>query len=259
MMSKETARVALVTGAARGIGAGAAVHLARAGMDVAVAVRSEPSAAEVVSAVRAQGRRAAVIACDVSSIADAANAVDRTVATLGRLDVLVNNAGVINPIGRIAEADDADWERNIQVNLVGPFNMVRAALPVMVAAGGGTIVNLSSGAAHRALEGWSAYCAAKAGLAMFTQSIALEYGIRGIRVFGFAPGTTDTEMQSIIRSSGINPISRLQRSDLVPVDEPAAAIVYLCSPQADDLVGKELTLNDSELRRRVGIRLLQSA
>jgi 3-oxoacyl-[acyl-carrier protein] reductase len=114
----------------------------------------------------------------------------------------------------------------------------------MMAAGGGTIVNVSSGAAIRPLEGWSAYCSAKAGLHMLTRAIALETAGKGIRVFGFQPGTTDTDMQVLIRASGVNPVSQIPRENLTPVAHPAAAIVYLCTPAADDLNGQEFSLRD---------------
>src|SRR5262249_40165607 len=154
-------------------------------------------------------------------------------------DALINNAGVIEPIATVADSDPAAWARNIEINLIGAYNPVRALLPRMIKAGGGTIVNVSSGAAVRPLEGWSAYCAAKAGLAMLTRSIALENASDGIRVFGFQPGTTDTDMQVTIRASGVNMISQIPRANLTPVAHPAAAIVYLCTPEADDLVGQE--------------------
>jgi NAD(P)-dependent dehydrogenase (short-subunit alcohol dehydrogenase family) len=109
-------------------------------------------------------------------------------AACAGLDILVNNAGVIEPISDIAASDPAAWARNISVNLVGAYNAVRAVLPGMLAGGaGGTIVNVSSGAAFRPLEGWSAYCSGKAGLAMLTRAVALETAGRGVRVFGFAP------------------------------------------------------------------------
>ena len=200
-----------------------------------------------------------MVVCDVAD-RDAVRAmVERAKDRFGGVDILVNNAGVLEPIAVAGDAEEAAWARNIQVNLIGAYHCVRAVLPGMIAQGGGTIVNLSSGAAHRALEGWSAYCAAKAGLAMLTKSIALEHAGEGIRVFGFAPGTTDTDMQGIIRASGVNPISKLKRSDLVPVHEPAVAIAYLCSAAADDLAGTEMSLNEPGLRRRIGIRILGSA
>ena len=112
---------------------------------------------------------------------------------------------------------------------------------------------LSSGAAHRPLEGWSAYCAAKAGLAMLTEALALETAGAGIRVFGLAPGVIDTDMQVSIRASGVNRISRIPRADLASVEHPAAAIRYLCTAAANDLAGSEVSLGDPEFRRRIGL------
>jgi NAD(P)-dependent dehydrogenase (short-subunit alcohol dehydrogenase family) len=112
----------------------------------------------------------------------------------------------------------------------------------MLARGGGTIVNLSSGAAHKPMEGWSAYCAGKAGLAMVTRSLHLEYAARGVRAFGFAPGVVDTDMQGAIRASGMNPVSQLPRASLAPAERPAWAIAWLCTAEADPLTGQELDI-----------------
>jgi 3-oxoacyl-[acyl-carrier protein] reductase len=160
---------------------------------------------------------------------------------------------VIEPIATLAESDPAAWATNVQINLVGAYHVVRAVLPVMKSAGSGTIVNVSSGAALRPLEGWSAYCAAKAGMAMLTQAIKLEEAASGIRVFGFQPGTTDTNMQVLIRASGMNMISQIPRANLTPVAHPAKAIVYLCTKEADDLVGAEFSLRDEAFRKRIGL------
>lgn len=248
-----TGKHVLVTGASRGIGAHAAVALSEAGAAVTVIARDGKRAAEVAASITAKGGTAAARACDVSDYPAVARAVDEGQQRFGPLHALINNAGVIEPIVRLAEADPAAWARNIEINLVGAFNAIRAVLPAMIAAGGGRIINLSSGAAERPLEGWSAYCAAKAGLAMLTRQIALETEGSNIRVFGFRPGTTDTDMQVAIRASGINPISQIPRESLVPVEHPARAIVYLCTPAADDLSGTEVSLNDPVLRQRIGL------
>jgi 3-oxoacyl-[acyl-carrier protein] reductase len=193
------------------------------------------------------------LSCDVSDYGSVRRAVEETERRLGRIDILVNNAGIIDPIGALAQSDPAAWRRSIEINLVGAYHTARATLPQMLEAGNGTVINVSSGAAHRPLEGWSAYCAGKAGLAMLTEAIALECGDAGIRVFGLAPGVVDTDMQATIRASGINRISQIRQIDLAPVGHPAAAIYYLCTAAADDLVGKELALNDPDFRRRVGL------
>jgi 3-oxoacyl-[acyl-carrier protein] reductase len=179
--------------------------------------------------------------------------VERTRDRHGRIDALVNNAGVIEPIARIADSDPAGWARNVEINLVGAYHTIRAVLPGMIADGGGTIVNVSSGAAIRPLEGWSAYCAGKAGMHMLTRAVALETADQGIRIFGFQPGTTDTDMQVLIRASGINQISRIPRGELTPVAQPAAASGYLCTEAAADLAGQEFSLRDAAFRARLGL------
>jgi NAD(P)-dependent dehydrogenase (short-subunit alcohol dehydrogenase family) len=243
-------QVVLVTGASRGIGEAAALALAAAGASVMLAARDGARVAALAARI---GDAAESAVCDVSDYDSVAALVAATMSRFGRLDALINNAGVIEPIGAVGDADPASWARNIGINLVGAFHCIRACLEPMRAAGKGTIVNISSGAAHRPLEGWSAYCTGKAGLAMLTRAVALEHAAEGIRVFGFAPGTIDTDMQVTIRASGVNPISKIPRADLAPVDHPARAIVYLCSAAADDLAGQELSLREADLRRRVGL------
>lgn len=246
-------KVAIVTGASRGIGAAAAAALSEAGASVTLVARSKAQAQENAAQINAAGGKAFAIECDVSDYAACQRVVQETTNRFGRPDILVNNAGVIEPISMVASGDPAEWARNIQINLIGAYYAIRAVLPGMLERGHGDIVNVSSGAAIRPLEGWSAYCAGKAGLAMLTRSIDLEHRASGIRVFGFQPGTTDTDMQVTIRASGINMISRIPREQLTPVAQPARAIVYLCTKDADDLAGKEFSLRDEEFRRRIGL------
>lgn len=252
-MSRLDGKTILVTGASRGIGAAAAEALAREGARVVLTARDGKLAGEVAQSITTAGGRATAQACDVSDYAAVEALVADTERQFGRIDALINNAGVIEPIARIADSDPDAWARNIQINLVGAYHAIRAVLPRMVAAGGGHIVNVSSGAAIRPLEGWSAYCSGKAGLHMLTRAIALETAEQGIRVFGFQPGTTDTDMQVQIRASRMNPISQIPRGDLIPVAHPATAIVYLCTPEADDLSGQEFSLRDEVFRARIGL------
>jgi 3-oxoacyl-[acyl-carrier protein] reductase len=246
-------KVVIVTGAGRGIGAAAAVALGKAGASLVLAARNAAQIASVAQAIARGGGKATSLACDVSDWTAVQRLVAETQQRYGKIDALINNAGVVEPIAVTAESDPAAWARNIQINLIGAYHAVRAVLPAMLKAGGGTLVNISSGAAHNPLEGWSAYCSAKAGLAMLTRAIALEHAAQGIRVFGFQPGTTDTEMQVIIRASGINPISKIPRENLTPVAHPAAAIVYLCTSAADDLAGREFSLRDETFRQRLNL------
>lgn len=250
-MSSLAGKVIIVTGGSRGIGAAAAAALAREGATVMLTARDGKLAADVAHRIVEAGGRAASITCDVSNYASVEVLVSETEGRFGPVDALINNAGVIEPIATVAESDPAAWARNIEINLIGAYNPIRAVLPRMIKAGGGTIVNVSSGAAIRPLEGWSAYCSAKAGLAMLTRAVLLENTANNIRVFGFQPGTTDTDMQVTIRASGVNMVSKIPRQNLTPVAHPAAAIVYLCTPAADDLNGQEFSLRDEPFRARL--------
>lgn len=252
-MSELEGRVAVVTGGGRGIGAAIAQALAAAGASVVVTARTLPACEAVAAGIRQAGGKAEALACDVSQPASVGALVAGTGSAFGPVDILVNNAGVIQPIGQLADCDAESWLDNVRINLGGPFLVARAVLPSMVERGRGTIVNISSGAAHRALEGWSAYCAGKAGLAMLTSSLHLEYGGRGVRVFGFGPGTVDTDMQVQIRASGINPVSQIPREDLTKTERPARVVAWLCSEAAADLAGQELSIRDEELCRRAGL------
>jgi len=239
-----TGRRAVVTGGNRGIGLATVRALAQAGAEVTFASRSRSgldAAAEALRGMDVQG-----------VLADVTDRAAMAALLSGRVDILINNAGVIDPIGHLADVSTEDWARSIEVNLIAAVHAIRCVLPGMVARGGGTVVNLSSGAAHGALEGWSAYCAGKAGLAMVTRSVALEYGARGVRVFGVSPGVIDTGMQGRIRASGLNPVSQLARSDLASAEEPARAIAWLCTPEADGLAGTEVDIRHEALRRAAG-------
>jgi 3-oxoacyl-[acyl-carrier protein] reductase len=246
-------QVALVTGAARGIGRAIALALAEAGATVLAGVRDVAAAAAVGDELRARSPGSRVVACDVTSAAQVGEVVAAALAQHGRLDILVNNAGVINPIGSLGSLDVQAWVENVQVNLFGAFYAANAALPAMLARGAGVIVNISSGAAGRPLEGWSAYCAAKAGLAMLTRSLALEAGPGGVRVYGVRPGVVDTDMQATVRASGVNEVSRLRREDLADPRRPAQIVAWLCRGEASDLAGQELDIRDEALRRRAGL------
>jgi NAD(P)-dependent dehydrogenase (short-subunit alcohol dehydrogenase family) len=236
-----TGKSALVTGGNRGIGAAAVMALAAAGARVTFTARSAASLA--------QGPAGDGIAGVVADATDRA----ATVALLTQgFDIVVNNAGVITPIGHIDQVSIDDWAQNIQVNLIGAFHVTQQAI-VHRPATGVTVVHLSSGAARSAMEGWSAYCAGKAGLAMLTRSVHLEFGAQGVRVFGFAPGVVDTDMQGSIRASGLNPVSQIPRATLAPAEVPAHAIAWLCTAEADAYAGQEVDVRNPEFRAACGL------
>jgi NAD(P)-dependent dehydrogenase (short-subunit alcohol dehydrogenase family) len=243
-------KVVAITGASQGIGAAAARAFAAAGAQVALLARSEAAIAALAQGI---GPAALALPCDVTDAAQVDRALARAAERFGGLDVMVANAGRIDPIARLADADPADWAQGIAVNLTGVYNGMRAAIPHLRARGGGTFITVSSGAATTPLEGWSAYCAGKAGALMLTRCLHLEEGPNGIRALGLSPGTVATAMQVRIRESGVNPVSRLDPSAHIPPEWPARALVWMCSPEADAWLGHDISLRDPEVRRRVGL------
>ncbi|AXI53170.1 short-chain dehydrogenase [Sulfitobacter sp. JL08] len=245
-----TGKTVMITGASRGIGAAAARVFAEAGANVALVARSQDAIGALAQDI---GERALAIPCDVSRYWEVEAAVNATVKTFGGLDVLINNAGVIEPISHLSTADPEAWGHVIDINLKGVFNGMRAALPVMEAAGGGSILTISSGAAHGPVEAWSHYCASKAAVAMLTRCVDLESADKGIRAIGLSPGTVATEMQREIKASGVNPVSQLDWDVHIPADWPARALLWMCSADANDWLGREISLRDEDIRKKVGL------
>ena len=243
-------KVVVITGASRGIGAAAAREFARVGASVVVLARSE---AEITALAAEIGPQAMARRCDVADAADVQAALAAVVARFGRLDVMINNAGVIEPIARLADAGVEAFSAAIDINLKGVFHGMRAALPIMKAQGGGTIITVSSGAAVNALEGWGGYCASKAGALMLTRVAHLEEAAHGIRVLGMSPGTVATEMQVKIKASGVNPVSQLDFAVHIPADWPAKCLVWMCGAEADGYLGRDVSLREDAVRRAVGL------
>lgn len=245
-----TGKTVAITGASRGIGAAAARAFSAAGANVVLVARDREAIAALAGEI---GAKALAVPCDVTRFWEVETALAAAVKTFGSLDVLISNAGVIEPIARIGDADPDAWGQAIDINLKGVFHGARAAVPLMLANGGGTLITVSSGAAVNALEGWSAYCASKAGAKMFTACLHKELGDHGIRALGLSPGTVATDMQREIKASGVNPVSALDWSDHIPADWPARALLWMCSAGADDFVGQEISLRDEDIRRRIGL------
>ena len=250
-MTDLSGKAAIVTGASRGIGAETARALAAAGASVVLAARSTGAIEKIASEIKEGGGQAVAQACDVSRWEAVSAVVETCRSRFGGVDILVNNAGVIEPIGALAASDPATWGHAVDINLKGVYYGLRAALPLM-ADKGGVVVNISSGAATSPLEGWSQYCASKAAALMLTRCAQREAGA-GVRIVGLSPGTVATEMQVRIKASGINPVSRLSMSDHIPPDWPARAVVWLCTDDAAEFAGVDVSLRDPEIRRRAGL------
>ncbi|MBK8082433.1 MAG: SDR family oxidoreductase [Devosia sp.] len=239
----------LVLGASRGLGRAIAVAGAEAGFAVVLGCREVATGEPTAARLRARGLRASAIGVDVTNYDAVAAAVEHAVAFGAPLVGIVNNAGIIGPLAPIeATAPDA-WSQAISVNLVGAYHGTRAALPRL--ADGGVIVNLSSGAASQPLAGWSAYCAAKAGLAMLTRCTHAEHGER-LRVYGARPGMLDTDMQAEVRASGLGPASRIAQRSLGAPSVAARAVAWLLGVAPEDLSGTEIELDSVALQLRMG-------
>ncbi|WP_425071729.1 SDR family oxidoreductase [Sagittula sp. S175] len=245
-----TGKVVLITGASRGIGAEAARAFAQAGARVALVARGADAIADLAGEI---GPNAVAIPCDISRYWEVEQAVAACIQAHGGLDILVNNAGVIEPIAHMAEADPDAWGQVIDINLKGVFHGMRAALPVMLDQGHGTVLTIGSGAAHGPVEGWSQYCSSKAGALMLTKMAHKEYGTRGIRAISLSPGTVATQMQREIKASGINPVSQLDWSDHIPPEWVARTLVWMCGAEADGFLGDEVSLRDEAIRAKVGV------
>lgn len=243
-------KTVLITGASRGIGESAARIFAEAGANVALVARNEAAIADLTAEL---GDKALAIPCDVSRYWEVETAVKACISTFGSLDVLINNAGAIEPIAHLSEVDPEAWGHVIDVNLKGVFHGMRAAMPEMIAQGGGTILTIGSGAAHGPVEAWSHYCSSKAGALMLTRMVDKEARAQGIRAISLSPGTVATQMQRDIKASGINPVSQLNWEDHVPAEWPAKTLLWMCGAEADAFLGAEVSLRDEDVRAKVGL------
>lgn len=250
-------KVALITGAARGIGLAVARRFLADGFGVALLDIEGDVVAKSASAL-AKPDATLAVTCDVSDANAVASAVSEVERRFGRLDVLVNNAGVA-VFAPLMETSDADWSRVLAVNLTGPFLCTKAAVPLMRQHGGGAIVNITSISGLRASTLRSAYGSSKAGLAHLTKQLAVELAELGIRVNGVAPGPVDTAMAKAVHSPEI----RADYHDAIPLnrygleEELAEAIFFLCSDRASYITGQILAVDGGFDAAGIGLPTLR--
>jgi 3-oxoacyl-[acyl-carrier protein] reductase len=234
-------KVALVTGASRGIGRAIALALAAQGADVAVNYAgSEAAAKEVAAEIEAMGRKAFVIQADIASTEASTAMVDAVVKEFGRIDVLVNNAGITRD-GLLMRMKEEDWDAVITTNLKGVFNCTKAAIKYMMKQKSGNIVNISSIVGVMGNAGQANYCAAKAGVIGFTKATAKEVAARGIRVNAIAPGFIKTDMTSVLSEKVVEAmLAGIPLNRLGETEDIAKAVLFLASSDANYITGQTL-------------------
>ncbi|HWU60987.1 MAG TPA: SDR family NAD(P)-dependent oxidoreductase [Ensifer sp.] len=243
-------KTVIVTGVATGLGRAIATALAEEGANLVLVDRAKEQLEDLASTLRNKGCQTAEIVGDVSEDETAKSSIDLALSRYGSLDILINNAG-INPTGTISETDPATWQHTLDVNLKSAYLFCREALPHMVAAGRGVIVNTASIAGQRASTAEAVYGVSKAGLIMLTRTIARDYGAKGIRANAICPGVLESVMADRLnRMSPEQVAARDQRfAPTVPLgrlgayEEIAKATLFLASEDASYVNGAQLTVD----------------
>jgi NAD(P)-dependent dehydrogenase (short-subunit alcohol dehydrogenase family) len=239
-------RVTLVVGGARGIGGAASEAFAASGHVVVVADLDAQAATGLADRLDPSGQRTLGLAVDVTARESVDAMVAAVTARFGRLDAMVDCAGIIDPHPS-ADVDDEAWQRLLAVHLDGTFRCARAAYPALVASGGGTIVNIASIAAHVGIPGRLSYTAAKGAIEAMTRTLAVEWAPAGIRVNAVAPGYTSTELvQQAIGSGRLDPAALIARVPLHRLAEPseiASVILFLSTPASSFITGQSIVVD----------------
>jgi NAD(P)-dependent dehydrogenase (short-subunit alcohol dehydrogenase family) len=245
-------KVAIITGAGRGLGRSVALALAKEGAKVAVIARTTEEVEHVVAELHSLRKEALPIPADVSDEGQVTHLVQKVLDTYGTIDILVNNAGVRGPIGPIREISLAEWERTLRIDLTSAFLCSKAALPVLMEKKSGKIINVASTLTPR--PNLTPYMVAKAGLIHFTKQLSREVKDYNIQVNAIHPGVMDTRMQDEIRKAGSKAIgtdmfARLKEEGMLrSPDEPAKLVLFLASSAADGITGEFLSFDDKEVK-----------
>jgi len=253
-------KVALVTGAQRGFGKASAIALAREGATI-VAVDKGKDIEGTASEIKQMGQKAIGLIADITSPEQIKIMVNTAIDVFGRIDILVNNAGILPKRSFLWEADDNDWRKTIDVNLIGTYNMTKAVMPLIIKNGKGRVINLSSISGKNGSPTSSAYCASKHGIIGLTRTLAMELGLLGlteITVNAICPGVGNTEMvtekgglldevaritgttREIVLTKQLPQVSLLKR--LIEPEEIADMVVYLASDAARGITGQAINV-----------------
>jgi NAD(P)-dependent dehydrogenase (short-subunit alcohol dehydrogenase family) len=246
--------VVIVTGASRGLGAAIAISAAELGADVVLCARSTNNLESVAAQIRSGGGTALVVPGDISNFAYCQYLVGECIRHFGRIDSLVNNAAIVEPIAPIVEAGMNDWQSNLAVNFLGPVALIQAALP-QLRESGGRIINVSSGVAVTTIAGSAAYSSAKAALNHFTRILAIEEP--KVTAITLRPGVIDTDMQEVVRQEGKQGmpaetharfVAYQKKGELLPPDVPGRAAAKLALYAPLEWSGEFITWNDDRVQ-----------
>jgi NAD(P)-dependent dehydrogenase (short-subunit alcohol dehydrogenase family) len=246
--------VVIIAGASRGLGAAIAFQAAKLGVNLVMAARNLDDLEREEQRIREAGAQAVVVRADVTRTEDCERIINQAVHHFGRIDTLVNNMGMIEPISPLSKVTMEAWNASLAVNLVAPAMLTQLALPHLRQTAG-RVINVSSGAAEKVFQGWGVYCTAKAGLNMLTRVLAVEEP--SITTIAIKPGVVDTEMQATVRASGKAGmpdeshsyfVSLFENGKLLPPDVPGRVIAYLALNAPHEWSGECLSWNEEKIK-----------
>jgi NAD(P)-dependent dehydrogenase (short-subunit alcohol dehydrogenase family) len=249
-------RVIVLTGASRGIGAAAARELAEPGVTLALCARSEAGCAETKAAVEALGAATSVHGFEVADEAQARAAIADIQALHGHIDVLINNAGT-GVMGSLEEVPPTRFAEVQRINVMGPYNLICAAAPAMVARGSGAIINITSARAFMPDRFYAAYCSSKAALLSLTQCLAYDFEGPGVKIYALSPGFTQTDLVDEIYARPEFRNAALTPDQGQPPERPAKLLAWLARELPDDLIGKHIQIQFNDITLRAGLESWQ--
>ncbi len=249
-------RIIVLTGASRGIGAAAAREMAAPGITLALCARTRDACAETRAAVEAMGAATSTHGFEVADETQARAAIDDILAEHGRIDVLINNAGS-GVMGSLEEVPPVRFAEIQRINVMGPYNMICAASPSMIARGEGAIINITSARAFMPDRYYAAYCSSKAALLSMTQCLAYDFEGTGVKIYALSPGFTQTDMVADIYARPEFKAAALTPDQGQPPERPGKLMAWLAMATPDDLVGKHIEIQFNDISLRAGLESWQ--
>jgi 3-oxoacyl-[acyl-carrier protein] reductase len=243
-------KVAIVTGAGRGLGRASSLEMAKEGASLVILSRTPSELRETAKTIRASGADVISVKADVSTPRDIERVVDRAIKNFGKIDILMNNAAIIGPVSPLFMIDQEEWDEVMDINLRGPYLLAKAVIPYMIKQSSGKIINVTSGLGEIVMPPFAAYSVTKAGLIHLTKIMAEELEYHNIQVNGLDPGVMDTKMQEEIRNLGpeilgeeiyYEFLSMEEKGVLKPPEKVARLAVFLASGESDSITGENGT------------------